>query len=110
MGEGINNPNHVQNKGQVNKQEALMAGPDRAGRPLPPAVPAPTLTAVDGAGQDLSGLWAWSLSLTFDNAVTVTPSLPAKNLGYLHCSRRRKLKVKAILSFAPSLPVPQLVS
>ena len=60
MGEGINNPNHVQNKGQVNKQEALMAGPDRAGRPLPPAVPAPTLTAVDGAGQDLSGLWAWS--------------------------------------------------
>ena len=31
MGEGINNPNHVQNKGQVNKQEALMAGPDRAG-------------------------------------------------------------------------------
>ena len=30
MGEGINNPNHVQNKGQVNKEEALKAGLGRA--------------------------------------------------------------------------------
>ena len=60
MGEGINNPNHVQNKGQVNKEEALAAGP--GGRLLPPAAPAPTLMAVDGAGQDLSGLQAWSMS------------------------------------------------
>ena len=60
MGEGINNPNHVQNKGQVNKEEALMAGPGQAERLLPPAALAPTLMSVDGAGQDLSGLRAWS--------------------------------------------------
>ena len=30
MGEGINNSNHVQNKGQVNKEEALKAGLGRA--------------------------------------------------------------------------------
>ena len=110
MGEGINNPNHVQNKGQVNKQEALMAGPDRAGRPLPPAVPAPTLTAVDGAGQDLSGLWAWSLYLTFDNAVTVTPSPPSQEPWVPTLLQTQKTESKSHPELCPSLPVPQLVS